>query len=370
MDTLAALALATDPPSPELLDRKPSRRGEFIISVDMMLQIVGQGIFQVISILTIYARGFEWWGQYLPADQQVSEAGVDIVTATIIFNTFVFYFNVFKNFFVNRTFIVILLITTVSQIIIVQVGGTAFKTSTTGLGFGGWAISILVGSMSLPVGLALRLLSISGLANWIEKTPSSFDRVLSSSSIALNMVPTTQNSDDTEQIRKSQSEHKPAGHISDSQQLEPSRKRWERAIKQTRLQLRIVKVFRAPISDRKHVEFNRRPNQTRSASFVDRSNTVPSPTMLSRRAMSSILHPEQSLLEEPEATQPTSPTQSRNMWETLRSVLQASNAFNRRHGRMDYATIQMVDPNRLRQSLAASPRRRLNTVPGTKLHQN
>lgn len=41
MDTLAALALATEDPKPELLDRAPYRKGEYIISVTMAKHILG-----------------------------------------------------------------------------------------------------------------------------------------------------------------------------------------------------------------------------------------------------------------------------------------------------------------------------------------
>ncbi|CAB4419092.1 unnamed protein product [Rhizophagus irregularis] len=48
MDTLAALALATDPPTIELLDRKPESKNAPLISLDMWKMIIGQSIFQLI----------------------------------------------------------------------------------------------------------------------------------------------------------------------------------------------------------------------------------------------------------------------------------------------------------------------------------
>ena len=41
MDTLGALALATEPPTEELLKRKPYKRSEYIISPLMMKHILG-----------------------------------------------------------------------------------------------------------------------------------------------------------------------------------------------------------------------------------------------------------------------------------------------------------------------------------------
>lgn len=41
MDTFASLALATEPPADELLDRKPHNRNEYIISRKMAKHIIG-----------------------------------------------------------------------------------------------------------------------------------------------------------------------------------------------------------------------------------------------------------------------------------------------------------------------------------------
>jgi Ca2+ transporting ATPase len=46
MDSLAALALATEDPKPELLKRSPYRKNEYIISQRMIKHILGQSLFQ------------------------------------------------------------------------------------------------------------------------------------------------------------------------------------------------------------------------------------------------------------------------------------------------------------------------------------
>jgi len=48
MDTLAALALATESPSIDLLDRPPTLRNAPLISIPMWKMIVGMAILQVI----------------------------------------------------------------------------------------------------------------------------------------------------------------------------------------------------------------------------------------------------------------------------------------------------------------------------------
>ena len=52
MDTLAALALATEDPKPELLQRPPYRKTEYIISQKMVKHILGQTFLQMIILFT------------------------------------------------------------------------------------------------------------------------------------------------------------------------------------------------------------------------------------------------------------------------------------------------------------------------------
>jgi len=57
MDSLGALALATEPPNPGLLERPPYRRDEYIISRKMMKHILGMSIYQVIVIYVVCFGG-------------------------------------------------------------------------------------------------------------------------------------------------------------------------------------------------------------------------------------------------------------------------------------------------------------------------
>jgi len=57
MDTLASLALATELPSEELLNRKPYGRTKPLISRTMMKNIIGHSIYQLTVILTILFAG-------------------------------------------------------------------------------------------------------------------------------------------------------------------------------------------------------------------------------------------------------------------------------------------------------------------------
>ena len=54
MDSLGSLALATEPPYDELLDRKPTKRNESIINGRMWKHIIMQSLFQIILLVVLY----------------------------------------------------------------------------------------------------------------------------------------------------------------------------------------------------------------------------------------------------------------------------------------------------------------------------
>jgi Ca2+ transporting ATPase len=60
MDTLASLALATEPPNDELLFRKPYSRFESLITADMWKNIISQGCLQIIILGTILFKGTQF----------------------------------------------------------------------------------------------------------------------------------------------------------------------------------------------------------------------------------------------------------------------------------------------------------------------
>ena len=174
MDTLAALALASDDPTPELLLRKPSRRSESVVSADMYRMIFVQGIYQITVCLLIYFMGAIWFGSFMDVTHKM---GSDISIETLVFNIFIFCqifnevncrnidrgidyviidLNIFKNIWKNTTFLGIWFFTIILQVIIVQLGGVVF--SVNGLNWQGWLISILIGSGSLIVGVLVRTL--------------------------------------------------------------------------------------------------------------------------------------------------------------------------------------------------------------------
>ncbi|KAJ2485193.1 plasma membrane calcium [Coemansia sp. RSA 2320] len=165
MDTFAALALATDPPSEDLLDRYPEKPDAPLITFTMWKNIIGQAVFQVVvCFLTLYAADDIFHLHTVQSSYDM------LVLRTLVFNTFAWMqifnefncrvlhneVNCFKGMQKNWFFLGIVLISVVGQIIIVQWGGVAFQT--TGLSGKYWAFSIVAGFISLPVGLVLRLI--------------------------------------------------------------------------------------------------------------------------------------------------------------------------------------------------------------------
>lgn len=57
MDTFASLALATEPPTEDLLLRKPYGRNNPLISLTMMKNILGHGVYQLVIIFTLLFIG-------------------------------------------------------------------------------------------------------------------------------------------------------------------------------------------------------------------------------------------------------------------------------------------------------------------------
>ena len=90
MDTFAALALATDPPTPEILNRKPTPKSAPLISVTMWKMIVGQSIYQLVVTLVLNFAGDRILGDYTGQDEDTLE--------TLVFNTYVWmqFFNQYK----------------------------------------------------------------------------------------------------------------------------------------------------------------------------------------------------------------------------------------------------------------------------------
>lgn len=82
MDTLGALALATEPPNDGLLKRPPVGRGESFITRTMWRNIIGQSIYQLIVLAILNFDGKRLL--------RITGSDSTAVLNTLIFNSFVF----------------------------------------------------------------------------------------------------------------------------------------------------------------------------------------------------------------------------------------------------------------------------------------
>lgn len=173
MDTFAALALATDPPTPSILDRDPEPKSAPLITITMWKMIIGQSFYQLAVTLIMYFGGTPIFSYYSDREQ--------LQLPTLIFNTFVWMqifnqynnrrldnkLNVFEGIHRNYFFIVIQFIIVGGQIIIVFFGGRAFSTHR--LNRAQWLYSVILGFLSMPVAVIIRLIPDDGIRKCIPK---------------------------------------------------------------------------------------------------------------------------------------------------------------------------------------------------------
>ncbi|KAM6927315.1 plasma membrane calcium-transporting ATPase 1-like [Xenentodon cancila] len=159
MDTLASLALATEPPTESLLLRKPYGRDKPLISRTMMKNILGHAVYQLVIIFTLLFAGEKFFdidsGRNAPLHSPPSEH------YTIVFNVFVMMQlfneinarkihgerNVFEGVYRNPIFCSVVLGTFALQIIIVQFGGKPFSCTALTIDQWLWCVFIGVGEL-------------------------------------------------------------------------------------------------------------------------------------------------------------------------------------------------------------------------------
>ncbi|KAJ5578083.1 ATPase P-type K/Mg/Cd/Cu/Zn/Na/Ca/Na/H-transporter [Penicillium hispanicum] len=159
MDTFAALALATDPPSPYVLDRRPESKATALITLTMWKMIIGQSIYQLVVTFVLNFAGHS----IFPWDEDRMQ--------TVVFNTFVFMqifnqynsrridnkLNIMEGIWRNKWFIGIQLIIIGGQVLIIFVGGAAFSVKRLDQG-SQWAVSLVLGALSVPIAVVIRLI--------------------------------------------------------------------------------------------------------------------------------------------------------------------------------------------------------------------
>jgi Ca2+ transporting ATPase len=191
MDSLASLALASEPPVDSLLEKPPVNRTDSMITKRMWANMLGHACYQITVVMVLLFAGPALLK--VEAGHIVEDRGDNSIHYTIIFNSFVwmqlfnevncrklkgeckcmswrsmvvlpicipssrtpFFFlspvNVFSGILDNRLFCGILLTTAVLQVLIVEFGSLAFRVAENGLDGKFWGLSMILGIGSLPV---------------------------------------------------------------------------------------------------------------------------------------------------------------------------------------------------------------------------
>ena len=164
MDTFAAMALASLPPSAEVMKSKPRRQTDFILTHRIQWAIIVVGLLMFAPMLAFLV----WCEREMGAN-----AGMDVHELTLFFTTFVMlqWWNLlnakalgsdhsaFHQLLSDRTLLLVMLLVLVGQWGIVTFGGEMFRV--TPLSFKEWGVIILVTSPVLWIGEILRLLKKS-----------------------------------------------------------------------------------------------------------------------------------------------------------------------------------------------------------------
>lgn len=160
MDTLGALALATERPSDELMHKPPVGRTEPLITNIMWRNILSQAFYQIGVLLTLQFRGRE----IFDVDEKVK--------STLVFNAFVLCQvfnefnarslekkNVFKGIHRNRLFIGIIVVTVALQIVMVEF--LRKFADTVRLSFGQWGICVAIAAVTWPIGWVVKFVPVT-----------------------------------------------------------------------------------------------------------------------------------------------------------------------------------------------------------------
>ncbi|KZV57048.1 calcium-transporting ATPase 13, plasma membrane-type [Dorcoceras hygrometricum] len=160
MDTLGALALATEKPTNQLMNQKPVGRTEPLITNIMWRNLLAQALYQISVLLILQFRG----ESILNISKRVND--------TLIFNTFVLCQvfnefnarkldekNVFKGVHKNKLFLGIVGITVILQVVMVEFLKKFADTER--LNWGQWGLCIGIAAASWPIGWLAKCIPVT-----------------------------------------------------------------------------------------------------------------------------------------------------------------------------------------------------------------
>eukprot|EP00605_Chrysophyceae_sp_TOSAG23-4_P001569 GSChrysophyteH1.ASY1.ANO1.1720.1 assembled CDS len=211
MDTLGALALGTEKPTPVLLQRKPYKRNASLVSKPMWRNIAFQSAYQLILLFVLLFASAKWF-------DCLSCANKDYTHGTIIFNAFIWCqifneytarsilndVNPFSGLLTNFMFLYVSIFSALCQILIVEFGGRFTSTSpltleqhliTMGLGaasiFAFGELCKRYGAEDLPVECPLSTLSsmVAAVTSIDEEDRGGFKATLEQLDLSQNLDP-------------------------------------------------------------------------------------------------------------------------------------------------------------------------------------
>ncbi|XVE81698.1 hypothetical protein DITRI_Ditri15bG0086500 [Diplodiscus trichospermus] len=159
MDTLGALALATERPTMELMEKPPVGRTEPLITNIMWRNLLAQALYQIAVLLSLQFSGESIFG----VTKKVND--------TLIFNTFVLCQvfnefnvrklekkNVFEGIHKNKLFMGIIAITIILQVVMVEFLKRFADTER--LNWGQWGVCVAIAAMSWPIGWVVKCIRV------------------------------------------------------------------------------------------------------------------------------------------------------------------------------------------------------------------
>lgn len=201
MDSLAALALATEMPTPALLERMPQNRDDYIVSRKMVKHILFMAIYQSIILFvflfaaefiipesveiyqyndlrakhglpegTVFPGRLKTWDGKPLYEEAYARHDTPSRHLTWIFTCFVFMqifnmiacrtihdeVNICKGIFTNKMFLLIWLIIFFGQVCITQFTGIVFQVHKDGLDLNQWLIAVSIASTVIIVNAILK----------------------------------------------------------------------------------------------------------------------------------------------------------------------------------------------------------------------
>jgi Ca2+ transporting ATPase len=178
MDSLASLALATEPPTDNQLQRPPVNRSDNIITPRMWYNMLSQAGYQIIIVLYLMFEGEKLAPEELKRTGTAD--GIEYFEKThkysqqytIVFNAYVLMqlfneinarklngeLNVFEGIMRNNYFVVIWVSTIVLQCVFAEVGGDFVGCSNKGLDGTQWIVCFCIGVSVIPMQFIFNLI--------------------------------------------------------------------------------------------------------------------------------------------------------------------------------------------------------------------